>query len=175
MSVWPTVMVTGHRPQHLNPDARPWVRSELQRLAGKLRDEHGTTAGVSGMAVGADLWWAASVLDAGIRLHAHIPFPQQPNKWAPEDRAEWERLCRAAAETEIYGSRYDVRTLHARNDGMLDETETAGGAVVAVLLPGKVNGGTASAVEKATSRRLPIIHVNPATRQTTLRLPEQAA
>lgn len=66
------------------------MRAELARLAVKLHDHHGTTDGVSGMALGADQWWAASVLDAGMRLHAHVPFPQQPDKWPAEDRAEWE-------------------------------------------------------------------------------------
>lgn len=44
---WSAVMVTGHRPQHLHPNVRPWVRDELARLAIKLRDEYGTTVGIS--------------------------------------------------------------------------------------------------------------------------------
>lgn len=75
MTTWPIVMVTGHRPQHLSPGVRPWVRAELERLALKLRDEHGTATGISGMAVGADLWWADAVVKAGLRLWAHVPFP----------------------------------------------------------------------------------------------------
>lgn len=169
MTCWPTVMVTGHRPQHLNPDVHDWVRSELARLAVKLRDEHGMTVGVSGMAIGADLWWADSVVEAGMRLHAHVPFPQQSAKWRPEDRAEWERLCRVAWKLKTYGGRYDVGFLHARNDGMLAETVAGEGVVVAVHLPAKTGGGTASAVRKAIEHGMPIIHVNPETRTTTLR------
>jgi hypothetical protein len=77
--IWPTVMVAGHRPQHLHPNVRPWIRAELDRLAVKLRIEHGTTVGISGMAAGADLWWADAVVRAGLHLHAHVPFPQQPD------------------------------------------------------------------------------------------------
>jgi hypothetical protein len=171
VTVWPTVMVTGHRPQHLDPDVRPWVRSELDRLAEKLRGECGADVGVSGMAIGADLWWADSVVRAGLRLWAHVPFPQQPDKWGSEDRAEWERLCRVARKLKTYGGRYDVRTLHARNDGMIEVSSAA----IAVWLPSKVTGGTASAVQKLDKAGVPVIHVNPATRTTVLRRPAALA
>lgn len=101
MTVWPTVMVTGHRPQHLHPEVRPWVRAELDRLAGKL----------------------------------HVKF------------------------------------LHARNDGMIHKADAA----IAVWLPGKTASGTASSVRKLTALDVPIIHVNPTDRVTTLRMPARRA
>jgi uncharacterized phage-like protein YoqJ len=162
---WPTVMVTGHRPQHLHPSVRPWVRSELERLALKVRDEYGTTVGISGMAIGADLWWADAVVKAGLRLSAHVPFPQQPEPWSPDNRAEWQRLIGHAAWTTTYGADFDVRLLHARNDGMIREA----GAAIAVYDQRKTEGGTASAVRKLITAGLPIIHVNPETQATTLR------
>lgn len=165
MTAWPTVMVTGHRPQHLTIPARPWVRSELDRLAVKLRDEYGTTVGVSGMAVGADLWWADAVVRAGLRLHAHVPFPQQPDRWRDEDRAEWVRLLGLASHTETYGTGFSVRLLHARNDGMIKACTAA----IAVHDPRKTDGGTASAVRKLLDAGRPIIHVDPVARMTTLR------
>ena len=171
MTIWPTVMVTGHRPQHLHPSARPWVRAELDRLALKLRDVYGTTVGVSGMALGADLWWADTVVRAGLRLAAHVPFPQQHDKWGEDDKAEWLRLCRAADTVKTYGGYYDVKTLHARNDGMIKVSAAA----IACWDPRKKSGGTSSAVRKLTGLGLPIIHVNPETRTTTLRKPKRAA
>lgn len=169
--VWPSVMVTGHRPQHLPAGSHDWVRRELTRLAEKVRTEHDTTTGVSGMALGPDLWWADAVMDAYLRLWAHIPFPQQPDRWHPERQAEeiaaYRRLCRSAWKLTTYGGYYDVGFLHARNDGMLKVSA----AVIAVLLPGKTDGGTASAVAKAEKLGLPIIHVNPEARVTTLRRP----
>lgn len=167
MTTWPTVMVTGHRPQHLHPSARPWVRSELERLTLKFRDEYGTTTGISGMAIGADLWWADAVVKAGLKLWAHIPFPQQPDKWQQADRDEWERLCRVAWRLKTYGGYYDVRTLHERNAGMVEAADAA----VAVWDPRKTTGGTASAIGKLIAAGLPIVHVNPETRMTTLRMP----
>jgi hypothetical protein len=168
---WPTVMVTGHRPQHLHPNVRSWIRAELDRLAVKLRIEHGMTTGVSGMALGADLWWADAVVRAGLQLHAHVPFPQQPDPWRPEDRAEWSRLIGLASHTETYGADFDVRLLHARNDGMI----RASAAAIAVFDPRKTDGGTASAVRRLTAVGLPVIHVNPVTRATTLRRAEGRA
>jgi hypothetical protein len=170
-TTWPTVMVTGHRPQHLSPSVHDWVRFELNRLAVKLRAEHGMTTGISGMAIGADLWWADALVANGIPLWAHIPFPQQPARWAPENRVEWQRLLGLAVKTTTYGPDFDVKLLHARNDGMLREAD----AVIGVLLPGKTSGGTVSAVRKATAMGLPMIHINPAARTTTLRRPDRRA
>lgn len=171
MTTWPTVMVTGHRPQHLSPDVRPWVRAELNRLAVKLRDEHGMAVGISGMAIGSDLWWADALVANGIPLWAHVPFPQQPDRWRADDVAEWNRLLRVAKKLTTYGGYYDVKFLHDRNDGMI----RVSAACVAVLLPGKADGGTASAVRKATAHGMPIIHVNPEARTTTLRRGERRA
>jgi uncharacterized phage-like protein YoqJ len=168
---WQAVMVTGHRPQHLRPDARPWVRSELDRLARKLRDEHETTVGISGMAIGADLWWADAVVNAGLELRAHVPFPQQPDKWRAEDRAEWLRLLGLASHTETYGAGFSIRLLHARNDGMIRACHAA----IAVHDPRKTEGGTASAVRKLIAVGRPVIHVDPWARMTTLRRAELRA
>lgn len=171
MTTWPSVMVTGHRPQHLDPDVRPWVRAELDRLAVKLSADHGMTLGISGMALGADQWWAAALVRHKIDLEAHIPFPQQANRWQSEDVDEWNRLLRVAHKLVTYGGFYDVKFLHARNLGMLRRADL----VIAVWDPAKTTGGTASAVEKATKMRLPIIHVNPVAQTTTIRRPAQNA
>ncbi|MER7166999.1 hypothetical protein ABT336_13155 [Micromonospora sp. NPDC000207] len=176
--VWPTVMVTGHRPKDI-PDA-DWVRTELDRIAAKVRDHHGTTAGITGMALGADMWWAQSLHLAEVPYVAHIPMLEQPDPWRhnPQVVAEWQRL-RALADAEVvYGTlaglaegvrkRVAVKLLHRRNDGMLAATEDAGGAVVAVWRPSKLRGGTHSALVKANLRGLPVIHVNPEAQTVTM-------
>lgn len=162
---WATVAVTGHRPQHLlGVGETDWVRAELARVVAKLRDEHGMTCGISGMAIGTDLWWAAAVVEAGLKLSAHIPFPQQPDRWRQADREEWARLRYAADQHTLYGTAYNVRLLHARNNGML----AAADAVVAAWKPSKTSGGTAGAVRKAQAMGLPIVHLNPERRTVTL-------
>ncbi|WP_152748233.1 DUF1273 domain-containing protein [Micromonospora sp. RV43] len=141
------------------------------RVAVKLREEHGTQIGVSGMALGVDTWWAQAVLAAGMELWAYVPFPQQPAKWQPADQEEWRRLRALASRVREFGPRYDVRLLHARNDGMLLDAK----AVTAVWLPGKKDGGTYSAVRKAGRLRLPVIHLDPRRLRTSLPNTEPAA
>ncbi|MGA3524215.1 hypothetical protein [Melissospora conviva] len=162
---WATVSATGHRPQHLTPAEQAWIRAELSRITTKLRDNHSMTTGVSGMALGTDMWWAAELVSARVDLWTHVPFPQQPDPWRSADRAEWERLLRVAKKQTVYGGMFDVKFLHQRNDGMLDASD----AVVAVWKRSKTTGGTASAVRKATRRGLPVIHVDPEARVVTLR------
>lgn len=140
----------------------------LRQVAVRLRDEHGTEIGVSGMALGADMWWADEVLVAGLRLWAHIPFPQQPDVWTDRrDVAEWDRL-RALAWTEtVYGDHYDVDLLGQRNNGMLYVADCVDGVVVAVHKPSKKHGGTAGALRESRRRKLPIIHINPEAQSIT--------
>lgn len=157
MSTWPTVSGTGHRPQHLPPGVRRWIQPELYRIACKLRDEHGTRVGCSGMALGFDLWWADAIVRAGLALSAHIPFPQQPDLWHPEDQAEYRRLLALADEVIVYGDEYSVGLLHARNDGML----SAGDVLVACHRLAKKSGGTWSVVVKAKRQQMPCIHLDP--------------
>jgi hypothetical protein len=154
-------MVTGHRPAELAPAAQDWVRCELNRLAGKFRDGHGTTTAISGMARGADLWWADAALRAGLRVHAHVPYPQQSARWAPEDQAEWWRLLGLAAKTVTYGTRYDAGLAHARSQGMVH----ASAQTIAVWVYGK-SGGTRTALEYAVGRGRRPIWVDPETRRT---------
>lgn len=154
---WPTVCATGHRPQHLQPHSHDWVRTELARIAVKLRDHHGTTVGISGMALGVDQWWAQAVLDAGLALWAYIPSEEQGARWNVGQLREWQRLLDSAAKVRVFGTGYSVGLLHARNDGMLDDAD----AVVAVHRQSKTQGGTASAVGKARKRGLTTISVDP--------------
>jgi uncharacterized phage-like protein YoqJ len=121
---------------------------------------------VSGLALGSDLWWAQAALDAGLELWAAVPFPQQADRWPAADRATWRRLLDQAAKIRTFGQEPSTGLLHARNDGMLDVSA----AVVAVWRPSVTTGGTASAVRKAQSRRMPVVHLDP-DRRTVGQLP----
>lgn len=159
------VMVTGHRPQFIAPDGQHWARLELERIAIKLRDQHGMQVGISGMALGADTWWGYATLFAWVDLWAFIPFPQQPDRWAPADVAAWQELRSRAKHEVVIANEYSVQALHARNEAMLLNADL----VVAVWDPAKTTGGTASCVQKAQREGLPIIHLNPVTMTTTAR------
>lgn len=163
MTAWPRVMVTGHRFLDWL-----WTRSELERLAVKLRDGHGTTTAVCGMALGADTAWGEAALAAGLAVEAHVPFPQQGDRWNDKQRARWQRLRDVATQEVVYGQAYSVALLHARNRGMV----AASDACIAVW-DGRRTGGTWAAIGDAIRAGAPMVHVDPVRRIT--RFPSLAA
>jgi ribA/ribD-fused uncharacterized protein len=161
---WTRVAVTGHRPQHLTVEQATWARAELDRLAVKLRDEHGTLVGITGCALGADTWWAQSVARAGLDLWAYVPFLAQPAAWPAADQKVWRALVGAAQRTLVLGAGYDVRLLHARNDFMLRDADL----MITVLDPAKTTGGTVSVVAKARAAGQALVVVDVAARKVRL-------
>lgn len=176
---WPTAMITGHRPQHLDPDSIDWIAGELNRIAWKLAGENGTGLLISGMALGADMLWANSAVTCKLPLRAHVPFPQQPDRWRdPELGRQWRRLVDYANRTggvRTYGECppgspdwLASKLLNDRNIGMVEETVAGGGVVVAVLRESKIHGGTRNAWKAAREAGLTIIRVDPDRRTTTI-------
>jgi hypothetical protein len=150
-------MATAHR--RLSREAREWLPDELLRIAGKLRNEHGTETGCSGMALGGDMLWADAVLTVGLKLWAHVPFPDQAKDWPPKHQDRWIKLFASAHRETVYGDDPDHRLFHARNDGMLNESA----AIIAVWDPASDRrSGTRSTVRKALNRGLPVVWINPA-------------
>lgn len=167
-----TVMVTGHRPQHLDAGERAWVQTALTNTAWRLRSTYGMAHAVTGMALGADIWWALAALATGVDLHAYVPFPTQPDFWSEDDQALWREILDRCATTKTILDRAprdrgeSIRNLHARNDAMLNVTARRSGLVVAVWKSETVAaGGTASAVKKARSLGLPLLICDPDTRR----------
>jgi len=166
--VWPIVCATGHRPQHLSSPARSFTRDKLLRAAQWLRDERGTTVGLSGFALGTDLWWADAVVRAGLTLGAYIPCSDQTARWTGGDRREWERL-RALADPahsyecdQPYNGLDDQRhtgpeLMNQRNTKMI----TAADAVLCVWITGKHSGGTWDAINTAHQLNRPGVHLDP--------------
>lgn len=154
---FPRVMVTGHRPQSLPAESVDWVKLELERLAIKLRDEHGTEVGISGMALGSDIWWAQAVKYAWLDLWAFIPFPQQAERWPAADQALWQEMCGRAAHRLVTAEGYSVAALMQRNTDMIENSDL----VIAVYDPTNPNSGTGDTVRKAVAKGLPIIHMHP--------------
>ncbi len=171
---WPTVAATGHR--YLNEDVRGWVWQKLHNAAVWLRDTHSTRVAISGLALGVDQMWAHAAVEAGLNLHAYIPFEQQPDRWRPEQQDRWRHLLNQATHVTVVGTLTATdpaarkleatRLLHLRNDHMLSACDAA----IAVLASSAVRGGTVSTVAKAQQRGLPVIHVDPDTR--TIHLPD---
>jgi hypothetical protein len=156
--VWTSVSTTGHR--DLTDSQMAWLRPELDRVLVKLAAA-GTTDAASGMAIGADLEFAKAALAAGLRLHAHIPFPEQASMWPPDQQDEYRRLLDLCATRKIYGPSYAVGWLFARNDGLLAVAD-----VLVAVWGGRRAGGTFDTVRKAAHRGLPVIHVDVAALRT---------
>lgn len=155
--VFPRAMVTGHRPKHLTAAEQAWSQVALHRAAWRLRSVYGTVHGISGLALGADTWWAMAVLASGMDLHAYIPFEAQSATWPAADQAVWHELRRRASSvTVVSDGGYDVRALHARNEAMLADAD-----LVVALYKDGTPGGTASAIAKARRRGQPILLLDP--------------
>ncbi|MER7280552.1 hypothetical protein ABT369_39545 [Dactylosporangium sp. NPDC000244] len=154
---FPAVSVTGHR--DLSDVQLAWLRTELDRVNLRLVHEFGTADAATGMARGTDLDFGWSALFAGMAVHAHIPYPQQPNgrDWTDADRDSYRRLLERCTSKREYGRAPDVGLLFARNDGLLDFAAERSGVIVAVW-DGRRKGGTYDTVKKAAKRGLPVIH-----------------
>lgn len=161
---WFRAAVTGHR-AHLIPDpaTRLWAQHELLRLAHKLTAHHGTRVALSGMATGADLWWADAATRTGLPLWAYMPYPQQTQRWNADDAAEYDRLRQRAHRRVTVGGRAAKTLLHERNALMLCDADV----VIAVRDPEITAGGTVAAL-RDIGRRRPIITVDVVARRTTI-------
>lgn len=164
---WVRVAVTGHRPHLVSAQQAAFGRSELVRLAGKLRDEHGTQVAISGLALGADSDWAHAGAGAGLDVWAYCPFTAQADSWGPDEKATWADLRSSASRVVTLGTDYNVRLLHARNDLMLRDADL----VIAVTRPSLKTGGTASTIAKARAAALPLITVDLDAMRTSLNAP----
>lgn len=107
-----SVALTGHRRQALTPDQRVWVARTLRDVvAPGFAARYGTTEAISGMALGADTWWAQAALSAGLDLAAYIPSPDQAGRWKAQDRALWHDLRSQATREVVLGPRYQARSV----------------------------------------------------------------
>jgi hypothetical protein len=160
VTAYPAVSATGHR--DLTTAQLAWLRPELDRVLAKLRGEHGTTAAAYGAALGADTEFGWAALHAGLELHAHIPYPEQADRWPTEDQATYRRLLERCTSKTVYGPSFAVKWLFVRNDGLIDFAIERGGVLLAIWDPDVCSGGTYDTVRKAAVRGLPAIHLDPA-------------
>lgn len=165
---WTRVAVTGHRPKLLTDAQADFARGELDRLAVKLKESHHTQVAISGLALGADTWWASSALAAGLDLWSYVPFWHQPDAWSPQHAQRWQELLGESTRQLVLGDEYDVRLLHARNDFMIRDANL----LIAVYNPQITTGGTASAVAKARAAGKAIVLVDVEARRTRIENPD---
>ncbi|WP_157978265.1 MULTISPECIES: NADAR family protein [Nocardia] len=162
---WVRVAATGHREHLIDADLHPWVRDELARLAMKLRDEHDTQLGLSGLATGADLWWADAAATAGLDLWGYQPFPEQTTTtdWNSARRAHHSEICEQLSRHVLVAhSGHDRnRAFDYRNQVLIGDAD----AVICILDPTRGRGGTVNALRRYCSG-MPVITIDLAERTT---------
>lgn len=160
---YPIVGLTGHR--FLSASQALVTRSELERLTQKLQKDHETVTAISGMALGADTIWAETALSTGLELWAYVPFPDQADRWAERDRDHWTELRGRASRETVLEGHYDPRSLHARNDAIVRDSD-----LVIAVYDRHRPGGTHSTMRKAIVAAKPLIVVDLVEGKTTLKL-----
>lgn len=161
---WPRAALTGHREHLLAPEAHTWVQDELARVARKLCAEHATTVGCSGMATGADTWWAEAVQQTdGMSLWAYRPFSGQSDRWTASQQADHRRLLDTAARVVTLGATAQKRFLFARNEILIGDADV----IIAVRDRRITRGGTVAALAY-NARRRPVITLDVITRRTSI-------
>lgn len=157
--LFPVAMLTGHRPDAMSEAQQIWAREELRRTMKRLQLFHGLKEAISGMALGADTWWAEAAVSFGVPFAAYIPFEEQPNRWPESAQARWRELRSKATRELVLGDHYSVGFFHARNDAMIRDADLC----VALYIQGKESGGTYSAVKKIRALGKPLILLDPST------------
>lgn len=157
--VFHTVALTGHRPDMFKPDQREWILGQLDRAVVKLRDEHGMSIGISGMAAGTDQWWAKALLKHKVDLYAYVPFNGQETRWKKHYQEEYKDILSKAAGVRIVHDEPTPQAFHIRNQQMLKDCNLMLGVKISTLHI----GGTASTLEKAELIERPVILFEPDT------------
>lgn len=164
-------MFTGHRPKGLpfgynERDSRcKKLKKALKKLILNKIQEENTTAFLSGMALGTDMFAAEIVLGLkrkfrDITLTAVLPCRTQAAKWNKEATARYELILAKCDKVIILQDEYTPSCMNMRNLYMAEHSD----CVIAVW--SGTEGGTANTIRFAIERHLPITVLDP----TTLRI-----
>lgn len=158
--VMKAVCLTGNRPQKM-PFAehsreggalKQRIRDAVIRLAAE-----GYSQFITGMALGADTYFAECVLElreeCGITLEAAVPFHGQSGGFCAADRARYEKILALADKVTVLSQHYTSQCYFVRNRYMVDNSD-----VVLAVDYGKA-GGTANTVAYAGRSRKRIINL----------------
>lgn len=149
-------MVTGHRPMDLTLEQVAFAKRALKGVAKQLKRDHGMVEAISGMALGADTWWARIALKLEVDLAAYIPYVIQPDRWPKSDQDIWHTLRARSSRERIFGESFSIKYLFARNSGMISDCDLA----IAVWDPSRNTGGTAAAVKEIRRKDKPMILID---------------
>lgn len=163
-------MITGHRPQAFPSgfdgmdDQKRWSIATIRQVIQNLRELHPDTVCMSGMAVGVDQWFAHYALQAGLPLHAVVPFVGQELRWPDRSQRAYSRLLAEATTRTILrstpprDSQVAARWLNERNGWMVDHAD------VALAVWNEKPGGTGHTVKLLRAASKPMLWANPASK-----------
>lgn len=156
-----TCCFTGHR-----PDKLPWGADERDPRCIALKQSMereieglylmGFRHFISGMARGADLYFAEAVLALkekypGISLEGAVPCLSQPDRWPEEERRRWRQVLDACDLETLVQQNYDRWCMHRRDRYMVDRS-----AVILAAFDGSP-GGTMYTLNYAMNHQLDIL------------------
>ncbi len=153
---------TGNRPQKL-----PWgydesdqrcvaAKAEINNLV--LRSiEEGYKRFVCGMALGGDMYFAESVLEAkkthSIILECAVPFAGQDANWSAANRARYRKILDSADVVTVLSDCFTQWCMHARNRYMVDKSDRV------IVMNYALSGGAFTTVAYAEKKNKEIIFI----------------
>lgn len=156
-----TCCFTGHR-----PDKLPWGTDERDPRCAALKASilreleglylRGWRHFISGMARGADLYFAEAVLALkekypAVTLEGAVPCQSQANRWPPAEQARWRAILNACDVESLVQEHYDRFCMHRRDRYMVDHSS----AILAVF--DGTPGGTMYTLNYAMEQKLDIL------------------
>lgn len=156
---------TGHRPKgfpfQYGVDKQKH-NAYLKALKEKIKlaiTGYGITNFISGMAVGADLDFAETVLKLRnkypVTLECAIPCPNQTLKWNNKDKLRYEKILKRADEVNLVSERYTPECMLKRNRYMVNKSE-----LVIAVFNGIEKGGTWYTISYAKKENKVILLLN---------------
>lgn len=154
------VCLTGNRPHKMpfaeNSESGKALKARIVSAVGALADE-GYTLFISGMAPGADMYFAEAVLtlksERGLTLEAAVPFPGQSRSFSAHDRGRYEKILANADKVTVLGQNYTPYCYFVRNRYMVESSD------VVLTVDYGSSGGTASTVAYAKKLEKRIINL----------------
>ena len=156
-----TCCFTGHR-----PDKLPWGTDERDPRCLALKQSilreverlyrRGYRHFISGMARGADLYFAEAVLELKekypeLTLEGAVPCLSQADRWPEQEQARWRRTLDTCDVETVVQEHYDRFCMHRRDRYMVERSS----AILAVF--DGTPGGTRYTLNHAMSKRLDIL------------------
>lgn len=156
-----TCCFTGHR-----PDKLPWGTDERDPRCLSLKRSmereieglylRGYRHFISGMARGADLYFAEAVLALRekypeMTLEGAVPCQSQPDRWPEEERRRWRGILDACDLETLVQQNYDRWCMHRRDRYMVDRS-----AAILAVFDG-TPGGTMYTLNYAMDQELDIL------------------